>query len=696
MKPLHYRGEHGDSESGRCAACEATSPDCERCWTGRYLGAFRASGRLPIASVKRSIFAMAAAGGSARDQCCANVGRSRVSAGHVIACLGVGPLAAVCGARVCSRTRWRRTAEVPGTVGEVRDLALVRRRAAPGHGTSLMAHEHPRGAGPFVGPQLRYLVGSGHGWLGGVGFAACARRLRARDAWIGWDDTRRRAHLHPGAGTVPELLIRPDISCRNLASHVLGRVARASWRRLRAPLRLSPVAAGDRSSTRPNTPGRACGRRTGCSVGEDPLGAGAIDRTHAAARNAFKAVYVYALEPAWRARLAVPAPGIAPLAAGDGLDAGSWADHEFGGAPLGDARLSARLVQSAQHMAQSPMRAITGATNGARALVKGHYRLIDQPAEMRGDGGEHSRTPSRAHAAPICGRMTRCCRIQDGTRPELHPAAARRGGWGPCGSNQTGAAAARPWTQCTRRWRSIPTGWRWASCGRRSTRPSPRHPRRRASPKPRRGAEVDSAGSRGCATARRQPSSWRRPGWCARWTARPTSSTCSSNAGRTPRRSNCWSGRRSTAVLDREKTCRRAHGLASVCSTRYATGRPVAPPRSRCGGRARGRRPANRLARTAVRARVAEVTLRYQPVALPCPGAEPVELFVVHAREQQAPPAVEPLEWFVLTTRATAPPSARPRSPLRSRASRTRRTSARRTSSATTSRCGCRCAGSPA
>ena len=49
-------------------------------------------------------------------------------------------------------------------------------------------------------------------------------------------------------------------------------------------------------------------------------------------------------------------------------------------------------------------------------------------------------------------------------------------------------------------------------------------------------------------------------------------------------------------------------------------------------------------------ARVAEVTLRYQPVALPCPGTEPVELFVVHAREQQAPPAVKPLEWFVLTT----------------------------------------------
>ena len=49
-------------------------------------------------------------------------------------------------------------------------------------------------------------------------------------------------------------------------------------------------------------------------------------------------------------------------------------------------------------------------------------------------------------------------------------------------------------------------------------------------------------------------------------------------------------------------------------------------------------------------ARVADVTLRYQQVALPCPGAAPVELWVVHAREEQPPPAVEPLEWFVLTT----------------------------------------------
>ena len=45
-----------------------------------------------------------------------------------------------------------------------------------------------------------------------------------------------------------------------------------------------------------------------------------------------------------------------------------------------------------------------------------------------------------------------------------------------------------------------------------------------------------------------------------------------------------------------------------------------------------------------MRDRVAELTLRYQGVALPW-----FELFVVHAREEQPPPGVEPLEWFVLT-----------------------------------------------
>ena len=38
----------------------------------------------------------------------------------------------------------------------------------------LMIEEHPLKDGPLVGRQIRYLIHSAHGWLGGFGFAAAA------------------------------------------------------------------------------------------------------------------------------------------------------------------------------------------------------------------------------------------------------------------------------------------------------------------------------------------------------------------------------------------------------------------------------------------------------------------------------------------------------------------------------------------
>ena len=268
---------------------------------------------------------------------------------------------------------------VPGEVGEVRDLELVRvdtdvqRRIW----NTLMAREHPRGAGPFVGRQMRYLVGSGHGWLGAVGLAASARWLAARDAWIGWDDARRCDHLHRVVGMC-RFLIRPGVTCRNPASCVLGRAVRTLRQDFKERYGYRPWLLETFVDEREHT-GVSLRAANWVRVGES-AGRGRNDRVNAAPETR-KAVYVYELEQDWRERLGLPVPGFEPLAAGEGLDAGVWAANEFGGAPLGDARLSARLVQGAHHMAHSPMRAITGAAHGERALIKGHYRLIDQPAD---------------------------------------------------------------------------------------------------------------------------------------------------------------------------------------------------------------------------------------------------------------------------------------------------------------------------
>jgi len=72
----------------------------------------------------------------------------------------------------------------------------------------LMAREHPQGKRRLVGRQLRYLVGSAHGWLGAVGFSASALYLEARDRWIGWDAQERRAH-EGRVVNLSRLLIRP-------------------------------------------------------------------------------------------------------------------------------------------------------------------------------------------------------------------------------------------------------------------------------------------------------------------------------------------------------------------------------------------------------------------------------------------------------------------------------------------------------
>ena len=243
--------------------------------------------------------------------------------------------------------------DVPRTVDAVVDLTLVlvETGAQREVWNTLMAYEHPRGAGPFVGPQLRYLVDSAHGGWAASGLRRVRGGFGPRDAWVGWDDTGRRAHLYRVLGLC-RLLVRPGIVCRNLASHVLGRVVRAVGDDCERLYGYRPWLLETFVDETEQT-GTSVRAANWIRVGET-CGRGRGDRGHAALETR-KAVYMYALEPAWRTRLAVPEAVVAPLAVGEGLDAESWAGHEFGGARLGDARLSARLVQSAQQMAESPM-----------------------------------------------------------------------------------------------------------------------------------------------------------------------------------------------------------------------------------------------------------------------------------------------------------------------------------------------------
>ena len=104
-------------------------------------------------------------------------------------------------------------------------LVLVKEEGERRRWNGLMAREHPRGAVRHAGAQLRYLIVSAHGTLGGMGFAASALALAARDRWMGWEEGSRKRQLHRVVG-MSRFLIREGVECRNLASKALGMVLR--------------------------------------------------------------------------------------------------------------------------------------------------------------------------------------------------------------------------------------------------------------------------------------------------------------------------------------------------------------------------------------------------------------------------------------------------------------------------------------
>ena len=300
--------------------------------------------------------------------------------------------------------------DVPPQVRDVEGLRLVvvedevQRRVW----NTLLATEHPQGTTTFVGCQLRYLVGSAHGWLGAVGFSASALRLRARDAWMGWSDAQRTAHLHRVV-CLSRFLIRPAVRCRHLASHVLGRVLRRVEADFEARYHYRPWLV--ETFVEPARDGASFKAANFVCVGRT-AGRGRCDRAHHSARTV-KSVYLYELAPHWRRTLGVARVETAlSRSPGEGLDSAQWAANELGGAPLGDKRLSARLVRSAELLASCPGHVFTGAPD--RAAVKGYYRLIDHADESQVTP-EHIVAPHRARTIERMRAHDTVLCIQDGT-----------------------------------------------------------------------------------------------------------------------------------------------------------------------------------------------------------------------------------------------------------------------------------------
>lgn len=289
---------------------------------------------------------------------------------------------------------------------------------------SMMQAHHPLGAGPLCGAQLRYLVASRAGFVGGLSFSAPAWRLSARDRWIGWDERARQAGLSKVVAN-SRFLIVPSVKVPNLASHVLSLATSRLAGDWQARYGLTPVLVETFVDTTRHR--GTCYRAANWIQVGQTQGRGRQDRAHRAA-GTLKDIWVYALRADWqaclRAEYRVP-PAPAPAAP-------DWAQQEFGGCALPDARLQARLVTLARDFYARPTANVPQAC-ASRAKTKAAYRFLDHP-EARMDT---LLQPHYAATEARLGAEALVLAVQDTTSLNYSAHAATEG-LGPIGSTLSG------------------------------------------------------------------------------------------------------------------------------------------------------------------------------------------------------------------------------------------------------------------
>lgn len=267
-------------------------------------------------------------------------------------------------------------AEVRGSLAELGPVEIVpvasRHCRVSQVWTQLMEAHHYLGAGPLCGAQLRYLIRSeAHGWLGALAFNSATWRLKPREKWIGWSDRARRAHL----GRVIQnsrFLILPTVDVPNLASHVLGQALRqvaGDWheRYGQAPLLVETFVDPQRFRG-------SCYRAANWThIGQSAGGKESHPNGNVSAGP--KDIYVYALARHWRETLCEEPErrlGVAPRP----HPTADWAEHEFAGIDVGDARLRERLLTLARDFFDNPLASVPEACDGAIAKTKAAYCVI--------------------------------------------------------------------------------------------------------------------------------------------------------------------------------------------------------------------------------------------------------------------------------------------------------------------------------
>lgn len=527
----------------------------------------------------------------------------------------------------------RRSAEklpsIRGSLAQIQPVELVlvasRQSQASRQCRELLEVFHPLGS-QLCGAQLRYLIRCPKGILGVVCFSAAARRVRARDQWIGWSDSARAENLHRIVNN-SRFLLRPGVEVPHLASHALGLAVRRvaqDWQQRYGyqPWLLESFVEKAKYS------GTSYRASNWIELAEGTAGRGRQDPHHKADKPP-KRVFLYPLmggaKPALqrlaqKPRLARPPNPARPMAR-----AQDWAEEEFSQAQLGDERLRKRLFVLARDFYARPQSNVPGSCNGDRAKTKAAYRFFDHP-EVNMDAVLQS------HYAATAGRMAQQAVVlaaQDTTslNYSLHPATENLG---PIATRSEGVVGLLVHDTMAFNLEGTPLGLLNVQCWARDPKQfGQKHKRRqlgfeeKESVKWLRSLEAAARIQSQCPQTRivsvgdREADIYELFVWATEQTGRPEL----------------------LIRAEHNRRVREEHGYLweQLAAQPLAGIKAVRVPRR-----------ANRPARTA------ELEVRFGSVALRAPktrGRLPdVRLWAVWAREADPPPGIEPVEWMLLTT----------------------------------------------
>lgn len=326
---------------------------------------------------------------------------------------------------------------VPPRVEQVKGLELVEVGSEDGElfrvWNELMLTEHPLHDCRLVGRQLRYLIGSEHGWLGGIGFGSCALRLRVRDEWIGWDELTRKA-FQERLINMTRFLIRPQVRCENLASRVLSLCMERLGHDFKDRYGIEPWLVESFVNSEQYFGG--CYRAANWLWLGATAGRGRSGPTRPVTSR--KDVYLYERNPHWRREMGVvcEAGPIESVGLEQAVHNEGWIEAEFGDVQFGHKDAEQRLLRIAAAKAHNPCASYSECFAGDRHQLKAYYRFIGSKREgicPQGILQGHRKQTIRR----IKGRK-RVLVIQDTTDLDFSER-LHCNGLGDIGKNQTGA-----------------------------------------------------------------------------------------------------------------------------------------------------------------------------------------------------------------------------------------------------------------